>query len=48
LGDGLALGLISYPIVKLFSGKGREIGWLTYVLAIALAVYFLFLRSRMS
>jgi len=48
IADGLAIGLISYPIIKLFSGKGREVGWLTYVLAVMLAGYFLFLRSRMG
>jgi adenine/guanine/hypoxanthine permease len=48
IADGLALGLISYPIIKLFSGKGREVGWLTYVLAVVLAAYFLVLRSRMG
>ncbi|HOX59148.1 MAG TPA: NCS2 family permease [Candidatus Paceibacterota bacterium] len=46
IADGLALGFISYPIIKLFSGKGREIGWLTYALAAALVAYFLFVRSR--
>jgi AGZA family xanthine/uracil permease-like MFS transporter len=47
IADGLALGLISYPILKLFSGKGRELGWLTYVLAAVLLAYFLFVRSRL-
>jgi len=28
IADGLALGFISYPIIKLFSGKGRDVGWL--------------------
>jgi xanthine/uracil/vitamin C permease (AzgA family) len=37
----------NYPIIKLFSGKGREIGWLTYVLAVALAAYFVCVPSRM-
>ena len=31
IADGLALGFISYPIIKLFSGKGREVGVLTYL-----------------
>jgi AGZA family xanthine/uracil permease-like MFS transporter len=48
IADGLALGFISYPIIKLFSGKGREISWLTYVLAAILAAYFVFIRSRMG
>jgi len=47
IADGLALGFISYPIIKLFSGKGRELGWLTYVLAVVLVVYFVFVRSAM-
>lgn len=47
IADGLALGFISCPIIKLFSGKGREIGWLTYVLAVVLVAYFVFVRSAM-
>jgi AGZA family xanthine/uracil permease-like MFS transporter len=48
IADGLALGFISYPIIKLFSGRGRELGWLTYVLAAVLLAYFVFVRSRME
>ena len=48
IADGLALGFISYPNIKLFSGRGREAGWLTYVLAIVLVVYFSFVRSKMG
>jgi adenine/guanine/hypoxanthine permease len=48
IADGLALGFISYPIIKLFSGRGRELGWLSYVLAAVLVVYFVFVRSRMG
>jgi len=47
IADGLALGLISYPIIKFFSGKGSEIGWLTYLLAIVLVAYFVFVRAGM-
>ena len=47
IADGLALGFISYPVIKLFSGKGRDIVWLTYPLAIVLMVYFIFVRGRM-
>ena len=36
IADGLALGFISYPIIKLLSGRGREVGWLTYLLALVL------------
>jgi len=31
--NGLALGFISYPIIKVLAGRGREVTWLTYVLA---------------
>ena len=48
IADGLALGFISYPIVKFFSGRRREVRWLTYVLAIALVAYFIFVRAKMG
>jgi adenine/guanine/hypoxanthine permease len=48
IADGLAFGFISYAVVKAFSGRSREISWLTYVLAIVLVLYFGFVRSRMG
>ena len=48
IADGLALGFISYAIIKAFSGRGRDITWLTYILAIVLVLYFIFVRSRMG
>jgi AGZA family xanthine/uracil permease-like MFS transporter len=48
IADGLALGFISYPIIKLFAGRGREVGWLSYVLAVVLLAYFVFVRNRMG
>jgi AGZA family xanthine/uracil permease-like MFS transporter len=48
IADGLALGFISYAIIKAFSGRSREISWITYVLAIVLVLYFVFVRSRMG
>ena len=32
--DGLAMGFIAYPIIKLFTGKGREVHWLIYAVAV--------------
>ena len=46
IADGLALGFISFPVIKLLSGRGREVGWLTYLLAVVLVLYFIFVRSR--
>jgi len=34
IADGLALGFISYPIIKLACGRGREISWLVYLVAV--------------
>jgi AGZA family xanthine/uracil permease-like MFS transporter len=48
IADGLALGFISYPIIKLFSGRGRDVGWLTYVLALVLVLYFVFVRGKLG
>jgi AGZA family xanthine/uracil permease-like MFS transporter len=48
IADGLALGFISYPIIKLFSGRGRDAGWLTYVLAVVLVLYFVLVRGKMG
>jgi AGZA family xanthine/uracil permease-like MFS transporter len=48
IADGLAIGFVSYPIIKAFSGRAREISWLTYLLAIVLLLYFVLVRSRMG
>ncbi len=48
IADGLALGFISYAVVKAFSGRVREISWLTYLLATVLVLYFVFVRSRIG
>jgi AGZA family xanthine/uracil permease-like MFS transporter len=32
IADGIAFGFISYPLIKLLSGRGREASWLVYVL----------------
>jgi AGZA family xanthine/uracil permease-like MFS transporter len=47
IADGMALGLISYPVIKLFSGRGRDVSWLMVLLALVLVAYFVFVRARM-
>jgi AGZA family xanthine/uracil permease-like MFS transporter len=47
IADGLALGFIAYPVVKLMSGKWRSMNWLMALLAVVLLVYFLAIRIRM-
>ena len=46
IADGLALGFISYPIIKLAAGQGRDVKWLMYVMAIVLIAYFIFIRTH--
>ncbi len=48
IADGLALGFVSYPVVKLFGGRGREVHWLSYVIAVLLVAYFLLVRGRLG
>jgi AGZA family xanthine/uracil permease-like MFS transporter len=45
IADGLALGFIAYPLVKLFSGRISEVKWLTALLSLLLLAYFLFIRT---
>ena len=46
IADGLALGFIAYPIIKLSAGQGRDVKWLMYVMAVVLVAYFLLLRME--
>lgn len=45
IANGIALGIITYPIVKLFSGKAKQVHWLTWILAILFVLYLIFLRE---
>jgi AGZA family xanthine/uracil permease-like MFS transporter len=48
IADGLALGFVSYPVVKLLGGRARDVHWLSYVIAGLLVAYFLLVRSRLG
>ena len=48
IADGLALGFITYPIVKLLAGQGRDVKWLMYVMAAVLVAYFVLVRAPMG
>jgi len=43
IADGIAFGFITYPILKLLSGRGREASLLTYLLGAIFAVRYLLL-----
>ena len=40
IGHGIGLGLISYAVIKVFTGKAKDVSVLTYVLAILFLVKF--------
>nr|WP_240739556.1 NCS2 family permease [Marinitoga lauensis] len=44
IANGIALGLVVYPLVKVFSGKGKEIHWFNWFLALAFVYYLVFLQ----
>lgn len=48
IADGLALGFVAYPVVKLFSGQGRQVKPLMYLMAAVLVAYFVFVRMPMG
>ncbi|WP_457612011.1 NCS2 family permease [Methanocaldococcus sp.] len=45
IATGLALGFIIYPILKVATGRWREVHWLVYVLAIIFALRFIYLGN---
>ncbi|MGH7909667.1 MAG: NCS2 family permease [Thermodesulfobacteriota bacterium] len=42
IADGLCFGFISYPILKLLSGKGKTVSWLIYLLGALSVIRYLF------
>ncbi len=46
IADGLTMGYVTYPFIKLLSGKGRDVSWFMYLLAFLLVLYFVFIRSK--
>jgi AGZA family xanthine/uracil permease-like MFS transporter len=48
IADGLALGFIAYPVIKLMTGRGRQVHPLVYGIAAALLLYFMLVRARLG
>ena len=40
IGHGIGLGLIAYTVIKVFTGKARDVSVLTYVLSVIFLVKF--------
>ena len=43
IANGLALGFIFYPLLKLLSGRGHEVNWLVYLLAVVFVLRYAYL-----
>ena len=42
IADGIAWGFISYPLIKLFSGRYREVSWLVYLVGALFILRYIF------
>lgn len=40
IGHGIGIGLITYTVLKVFTGKAKEVSWLTYVISAIFLVKF--------
>lgn len=40
IADGIAIGFLSYPVVKAVAGKYREVHWFVYILAVIAFIHF--------
>jgi len=38
--NGIGAGFVTYAVIKLLRGRGRELPWMTYLACAAFAVYF--------
>ena len=43
IADGLAIGFVAYPCLKLVSGRRREVPWILYVLGAIFVMRYLLL-----
>ena len=46
IADGMILGFIAYPVLKLLCRRAKETTLLTYFLAVILILYLIFIKSR--
>ena len=43
IADGLAMGLVSYSVLKILRGEGLEVSWLVHVLAVVFFAPYIFI-----
>jgi AGZA family xanthine/uracil permease-like MFS transporter len=46
IANGLACGIISYVIIHLASGRGRQVPWAAYLLAVLLMIRFVYIGAK--
>ncbi|MDU4961593.1 MAG: NCS2 family permease [Sporomusaceae bacterium] len=45
IANGISVGLVMYPLLKLVCGRGREVHWIVYLLAVLVVMRFVFLNE---
>lgn len=45
IATGVAVGFVAYPVIKLFTGRGKNVHWLVYVLGVIFIIRFAFLAG---
>lgn len=45
IANGISAGLVMYPLLKLVTGRGREVHWIVYILAVLVVARFIFLSE---
>ncbi|HWR42994.1 NCS2 family permease [Sporomusa sp.] len=45
IANGISAGLVMYPLLKLVTGRGREVHWIVYILAVLVVFRFVFLAE---
>jgi len=45
IATGIAFGFIAYAALKLFTGRGKEVSWLVYSLAMLFVLRFIYLKA---
>ncbi|SFM27795.1 NCS2 family permease [Pelosinus propionicus] len=43
IANGISFGLVLYPLLKLITGRGREVHWIVYILAVLVVIRLFFL-----
>ena len=45
IANGISAGLVMYPLLKLINGRGKEVHWIVYILAVLVVLRYMFLAE---